>query len=116
MPCDFVPGMLGVGVRVRAVAGTLFNDRRQMTGRVLYLPSVFPHLVTGWVTAAGGAWNASIVSELVTVNRHTTSTWGLGAQINEAAATANFPLLAASVVLMSLLVVIFNRLVWARLV
>jgi NitT/TauT family transport system permease protein len=83
--------------------------------RVLYLPSVFPHLVTGWVTAAGGAWNASIVSELVTVNRRTTSTWGLGAQINEAAATANFPLLAASVVLMSLVVVIFNRLVWARL-
>ena len=40
MPRDLVPGMLGVGVRVRAVAGTLFNDRRQMTGRVLYLSSL----------------------------------------------------------------------------
>ena len=83
--------------------------------RALYLPAVFPHLVTGWVTAAGGAWNASIVSEFVTVKGATLSTWGLGAQISEAASSANFPLLAASVVLMSLLVVVFNRIVWRRL-
>ena len=83
--------------------------------RVLYLPSVFPHLVTGWVTAAGGAWNASIVAELVSVKGETTATRGLGAQISQAAASADFPRLAASVVLMSLLVVIFNRLVWKRL-
>ena len=83
--------------------------------RVLYLPAVFPHLVTGWVTAAGGAWNASIVSEFVTVRGETLTTWGLGAQISEAASSANFPLLAASVVLMSLLVVVFNRIVWRRL-
>jgi NitT/TauT family transport system permease protein len=83
--------------------------------RVLYLPSVFPHLVTGWVTATGGAWNASIVSELVRVKGETTAAHGLGAQISQAAAAADFPRLAASVVLMSLVVVIFNRLVWKRL-
>jgi NitT/TauT family transport system permease protein len=83
--------------------------------RVLYLPSVFPHLVTGWVTATGGAWNASIVSELVRVKGETTAAQGLGAQISQAAAAADFPRLAASVVLMSLVVVIFNRLVWKRL-
>ena len=83
--------------------------------RALYLPAVFPHLVTGWVTAAGGAWNASIVSEFVTVKGETLSTWGLGAQISEAASSANFPVLAASVVLMSILVVVFNRLVWRRM-
>jgi NitT/TauT family transport system permease protein len=71
--------------------------------------------VTGWVTAAGGAWNASIVSELVTMNGHTLTTWGLGAQISEAAAAADFPRLAASVLAMSLLVVAFNRLVWRPL-
>jgi NitT/TauT family transport system permease protein len=83
--------------------------------RALYFPAVFPHLVTGWVTAAGGAWNASIVSEFVTVKGQTLSTWGLGAQISEAASSANFALLAASVVLMSILVVAFNRTVWRRL-
>ena len=81
----------------------------------LYLPAVFPYLVTGWVTAAGGAWNASIVSEFVTVKGHTLTTWGLGAQISEAASAADFPRLAASVLAMSLLVVVFNRLVWRPL-
>jgi NitT/TauT family transport system permease protein len=83
--------------------------------RVLYFPAVFPQLVTGWVTAAGGAWNASIVSEFVTANGKTTMTDGLGAQISLAASSADFPRLAASVVLMSALVVTFNRLVWRRL-
>ncbi len=78
----------------------------------LYLPGVFPHLVTGWVTAAGGAWNASIVSELVTLNGHALSTWGLGEQISVAAAAADFPRLAASVLTMSIIVVAWNRVVW----
>jgi NitT/TauT family transport system permease protein len=81
----------------------------------LYLPAVFPYLVTGWVTAAGGAWNASIVSEFVTMKGETLTTWGLGAQISEAASAADFPRLAASVLAMSILVVIFNRLVWRPL-
>ncbi len=83
--------------------------------RGLYLPAVFPHLVTGWVTAAGGAWNASIVSEFVTVKGQALVTWGLGAQISEAASSADFPRLAASVVAMSVLVVAFNRLAWRPL-
>ncbi len=80
----------------------------------LYLPAVFPYLVTGWVTAAGGAWNASIVSEYVTFKGQVLSTYGLGAQISQAAGAARFPLLAASVVVMSAVVVAFNRLVWKR--
>jgi len=80
----------------------------------LYLPAVFPYLVTGWVTAAGGAWNASIVAEFVTFKGQTLSTNGLGAQISAAAAGANFPLLAASILVMSSLVVVFNRTVWRR--
>ncbi|MBI1832132.1 MAG: ABC transporter permease subunit, partial [Planctomycetes bacterium] len=64
---------------------------------VLDLPAVFPYLVTGWVTAAGGAWNASIVAEYVTYQSETRIAPGLGAEISAAAADANFPLLAASV-------------------
>jgi NitT/TauT family transport system permease protein len=81
----------------------------------LYLPAVFPHLVTGWITAAGGAWNASIVAEYVSFQGKILQAWGLGSQINEATSAANFPLLAASVLVMSAVVVLFNRLVWRRL-
>ncbi|HSM94077.1 MAG TPA: ABC transporter permease subunit [Anaeromyxobacteraceae bacterium] len=83
--------------------------------RTLLLPSVLPYLVTGWITAAGGAWNASIVSEYVSVNGRTESTFGLGARIGAAAEAADFPTLAASVVVMAVFVVLFNRLVWRSL-
>jgi NitT/TauT family transport system permease protein len=76
---------------------------------------VLPYLVTGWVTAAGGAWNASIVSEYVTVHGTGLATFGLGARISVAAERADFPLLAASVVVMSAVVVVFNRLAWRPL-
>jgi NitT/TauT family transport system permease protein len=85
--------------------------------RMLYFPGVFPYLVTGWVTAAGGAWNASIVSEYPTfeyplLKGEVEPATGLGAQISAAFDHNNFPLLAASVLVMSTLVVIFNRTVW----
>jgi len=81
----------------------------------VYLPGIFPYLVTGMVTSAGGTWNASIVAEYVTDKGQTLTAFGLGSQISEAAAKADFPMLAASVVVMSLMVVTFNRLVWKRL-
>jgi NitT/TauT family transport system permease protein len=83
--------------------------------KLLLLPGVLPYLVTGWITAAGGAWNASIVSEAMTLGKDTLSTFGLGARITEAASAADFPTLAASVVVMSAAVVLFNRSVWRRL-
>jgi NitT/TauT family transport system permease protein len=76
------------------------------------LPAVFPYLVTGWVTAAGGAWNASIVSEYVTYRGEVEQAYGLGAQISAATERADFPLLAAGTLVMSLVVVAFNRTVW----
>jgi NitT/TauT family transport system permease protein len=80
----------------------------------LYLPAVFPYLVTGWVTAAGGAWNASIVAEYVTYKGATLTTFGLGAAVSQAAERAQFAELAAAVLAMSLVVVSFNRIVWRR--
>lgn len=80
----------------------------------LYLPAIFPYLVTGWVTAAGGAWNASIVSEYVSFKGQVLIANGVGARISQAAAAANFALLAASIVVMSTIVVLFNRFVWRR--
>ncbi len=78
----------------------------------MYLPAVFPYLVTGWVTATGGAWNASIVSEYVSIKGQTFTTSGLGSEISRAAERADFSLLAAAVAVMSAMVVVFNRTVW----
>ena len=95
-------------------ASALFRLSRWQRFRSLYLPAVFPHLVTGWVTAAGGAWNASIVAEYVTFRGETLVGRGLGSRISEAAAQGRFGVLAASVAVMAALVVAFNRLVWRR--
>ena len=95
-------------------AATSFHFSRWQRLKVLYLPASFPYLVTGWVTAAGGAWNASIVAEYYNLNGATLRTFGLGATISEAAYNRNLPMLAASCLLMSAIVVIFNRLVWKR--
>jgi NitT/TauT family transport system permease protein len=83
--------------------------------RTLYLPGVFPYLVTGLITAAGGAWNASIVAEYVRYGGQTLVAPGLGSLITQASAAANFALLAAGVLTMSVALVVLNRSVWRRL-
>jgi len=81
----------------------------------LFLPAVFPYLVTGLITAAGGAWNASIVAESLTYQGRPLQTFGLGSTITQATAAANFPLLAAGVLTMSLALILLNRSVWRPL-
>ena len=83
--------------------------------KTLYLPSVFPSLVTGWVTAAGGAWNTSIVAEYAAYNGGILQTSGLGSTISVAAERADFKLLAASLVVMVAVVLLLNRTLWSRL-
>jgi NitT/TauT family transport system permease protein len=83
--------------------------------RTLWFPGIFPALTTGWITAAGGAWNASIVSEYVQYQGKTNTAVGLGALIDYATAQGDYALLAASVLAMALFVVFFNRVVWKRL-
>ncbi len=68
-----------------------------------------PVSLTGLVTAAGGAWNASIVSEYVQVKSQTYVAFGLGSIISQATAEGNFPLLAAGVLTMAVSVVLLNR-------
>jgi NitT/TauT family transport system permease protein len=81
----------------------------------LILPGIFPYLVTGLVTASGGAWNASIVAEYFHFKGHTYTTVGLGATISQATDSGNFDLLLFATILMAATVVTINRLVWRRL-
>ncbi len=96
-------------------AATDFHITGRQRWWSLYLPSVFPYLVTGWVTASGGAWNASIVAEVVTFRGQTLRTPGIGSIINDAAFNARFGELAAAILIMSLTVVFINRFLWRRL-
>ena len=83
--------------------------------RKLFLPSVFPYLVTGLITAAGGAWNASIVAESLTYGGRNLEAFGLGSLITRATHDGNFPLLAAGVLTMSAALIVINRAVWRPL-
>jgi NitT/TauT family transport system permease protein len=110
---NVVAGAMAVPADLREAAHS-YRLRGWRRFWAVYVPAVFPYLVTGWVTAAGGAWNASIVSEYVPFRGEVLHTRGLGAQINIATVRADFPLLAASTVVMAALVVAFNRTVWRR--
>jgi NitT/TauT family transport system permease protein len=81
----------------------------------LILPGIFPYLITGLVTASGGAWNASIVAEYFHFKGHIYTTPGLGATISQATDSGNFDLLLAATIMMAATVVTINRLVWRRL-
>jgi NitT/TauT family transport system permease protein len=96
-------------------ATTVYHITRWRRWRTLILPAIFPYLVTGLLTASGGAWNASIVSEYVQFNGKTVTTDGLGALIALAAASGNFSVLLAGTLLMAAVVVLINRLLWKRL-
>ena len=83
--------------------------------RRLILPAIFPYLVTGMLTASGGAWNASIVAEYFHFQGQTLSVRGLGAAISRATDAGNLPVLLAATIVMSLIVVTMNRTLWQRL-
>ena len=109
---------------VLAGAGAMPHELREVAAvcglgrwarwRTLYLPAVFPSLVTGLVTAAGGAWNTSIVAEYVRYRQETLIAPGLGSLITTSTAAANFPLLAAGVMTMAVTIVLVNRTFWRR--
>lgn len=83
--------------------------------RQVALPGVFPYYVTGAITASGGAWNASIVSEAVSWGNTQVTAHGLGAYIAQTTAAGDFPHIILGIIVMSLYVTLFNRLLWRPL-
>ncbi|HEX6799273.1 MAG TPA: ABC transporter permease subunit [Ktedonobacterales bacterium] len=96
-------------------ASAIYRLRGWRRWRLLILPAIFPSLITGLITASGGAWNASIVAEYVSFNNHVYSTVGLGATIARSANSQQYGLLLAATLVMAVIVVAINRLVWRRL-
>jgi NitT/TauT family transport system permease protein len=111
---NVIAGAMAIPTDLREAA-SIYHLRGWTRWRRLILPAIFPYLVTGMITATGGAWNASIVAEYVTFGGRTYQTIGLGATISAAANDANFPVLLAGTLVMALVVVVVNRLLWRRL-
>jgi NitT/TauT family transport system permease protein len=93
----------------------LFRLSGAMAWRTLILPAIFPYLITGIITASGGAWNASIVAEYVSFQGHTHHVFGVGWLIAQSALSGQFSLLLLSTVSLAATVVLVNRLVWRPL-
>jgi NitT/TauT family transport system permease protein len=96
-------------------AARIFRLRRWQLWRTLIIPGIFGYWVTGGITAMGGAWNASIVSEIVSWGKDTLTAHGLGAYIAAATTGGDWPRIFLGVGVMSLFVVGINRLFWRRL-
>jgi len=94
---------------------SVFRVRGIARWKKLILPGIFPYLVTGMVTASGGAWNASIVAEYFHFKGQIYTTTGLGATISQATDRGDFHLLLVATLMMAATVVTVNRLVWRRL-
>lgn len=111
---NVIAGAMSIPSDLREAA-SLYRFTRWQRWTRLILPGIFPYLVTGMVTASGGAWNASVFAEYANIQNRTIQTIGLGAQIQAASADGRFPMLLLATVMISLMVVTMNRLVWRRM-
>ncbi|RZU39673.1 ABC transporter permease [Edaphobacter modestus] len=111
---NVIAGAMAIPTDLREVA-TLFHFTTAQRWRTLILPGIFPYLITGLVTASGGAWNASIIAEYFRLKNQTFETTGLGAVISAATDSGKFEILLLATIVMAGMVVTINRLVWRPL-
>ena len=111
---NVIAGTLALPTDYLLVAGNL-GVRNWLWWRRLILPGIFPAFVTGAVTASGGSWNASIVSEIARWGNTTLRATGIGAYIATETEKGDFPRIALGITVLCLYVLVFNRLVWRRL-
>jgi NitT/TauT family transport system permease protein len=111
---NVIAGAMSIPSDLREVS-SIFHFTRWQRWTKLILPGIFPYLITGMVTASGGAWNASVFAEYAHLKGHILRTIGLGAQIDAATDAGKFPILLLATILISVMVVTMNRLVWRRL-
>jgi NitT/TauT family transport system permease protein len=111
---NVIAGAMAIPSDLREVA-TLFRFSEAQRWTTVILPGIFPYLITGLVTASGGAWNASIIAEYFRLKNQTLQTTGLGATISAATDNGQFQILLLATIVMAMMVVTINRLVWRPL-
>lgn len=111
---NVIAGTMAIPKDLRQAASSL-NMSKSLWWRRLILPGIFPYYVTGAITAAGGAWNASIIAEVVSWGNTSIVATGLGAYITQQAHVGDFPRLALGVGIMCLYVSVIDRIFWRPL-
>ncbi len=111
---NVIAGAAAIPQDLKYTAALLGLGRRERW-RTLFLPALFPFIVTGGITASGGAWNASIVAEHISYAGQSYYAFGVGGLIAHATADGDYRLLLAATLSMVLAVVVINRVVWRRL-
>jgi len=108
---NVIAGASAIPSDLKEAAG-IFGMRGWQWWRQVALPGIFPYYVTGAITASGGSWNASIVAEAVTWGDKHLEAAGLGAYIAKATAAGDYGRVALGVAVMSIFVIVFNRVLW----
>ncbi|HEY0759047.1 MAG TPA: ABC transporter permease subunit [Acidisarcina sp.] len=111
---NVIAGAMAIPSDLREVS-SLYHFTRWQRWKTVILPGIFPYLITGLVTASGGAWNGSIIAEYFHLRGRTLETLGLGAQISAASDSGHFSILLLATIIMALMVVTINRMVWRPL-
>jgi NitT/TauT family transport system permease protein len=111
---NVIAGASAFPTDLREAAG-MFHIRGWQWWRTVILPGIFPYFITGAITASGGAWNASIVSEYVKWGDTTLIAHGVGAYIAKNTEAGDYPRIVLGIVMLSLFVTAFNRALWRPL-
>ena len=111
---NVIAGTVAIPKNLKMAVATL-NIHGWLWWKKLILPGIFPYYITGIITAAGGAWNISILSEAVRWGNIHLNAVGLGAYITEVTQSGNFPDIALGITVMSLYVLLVNRCIWRPL-
>ena len=111
---NVIAGASAIPAELRAVGANL-RVRGWLWWRRIALPAVLPYYVTGAITASGGSWNASIVAEVASWGNEHLEAKGLGAYIAQQTDAGDFHRIVLGIVVMSLYVVVINRVLWRPL-
>ncbi len=111
---NVIAGTVALPRNLHHVSGVL-QIKGWLWWRRFILPGIFPYYITGAITAAGGAWNISIIAEAVRWGKTKLYATGIGAYIAQVSKTGDFPRLALGVLVMSIYVVVLNYSLWRPL-
>lgn len=110
---NVVAGAGSLGKELKLVAKN-YGVKGWLWWKRIILPSIFPYYITGAMTAAGGCWNASIISDVITWGDKTIQAVGLGGYITIAFQAGDFPRMTLGIAVMCIYVILFNRLIWHK--
>jgi len=111
---NVIAGVVTIPQDLRYTA-SLMRLKKWNYWKTLILPALFPFIITGAITASGGAWNASVIAEYVSFNGQNYSTMGLGSLIAQSTSTGDYAMLFVSTLTMIVIVTLINRFGWRRL-